>query len=88
MLQRLLRAQHRPGRYHRLAQRIDCFLRGALGAPARHSFADDRSVVAALEIVGETRILQPVILSPINLAQRMNSGCPVTWHSTQPSLVR
>ena len=62
MLQRLLRAQHRSGGYHRLAERIDRFLRGPLGAPACHPFADDRSVVATLEIVGETRILQPVIL--------------------------
>ena len=56
MIQRLLRAEHRSGRNHRSAQRVDCLLRSALGAPARHPFADDRTVVAALDIVRKARI--------------------------------
>src|SRR5439155_16942404 len=62
MIQRLLRAEHRSGRNHRSAQRVDRLLRGALDAPARHPLADDRAVVAALDIVRKARIAKPLVL--------------------------
>ena len=42
MIQRLLRAEHRSGWNYRSAQRVDCLLRGTLGAPARHPLADEQ----------------------------------------------
>jgi hypothetical protein len=49
MIKRLLRAQDGSGRNHRLAQRVDCLLRGAAGAPAPVSACATRDILTVIK---------------------------------------